>query len=99
MIMHHCDKNLPKPQRFCRGLLAGLLSPLGATLLGLLRWLAIMMRTMAIGAYIQGMEEKAVCEGRGWETILKKIREENPVKSQQPGDWQSSVHSPCSPML
>lgn len=69
---------------------ASLAIPMVFSILGLLRWLAIMIRTMAIGAYIQSMEEKAVGEGRGWETILKKMREENPVKSQLEG-WIESI--------
>ncbi|WP_323771507.1 hypothetical protein [Antarctobacter sp.] len=69
---------------------ASLAIPMFFAALGLLRWLAIMMRIMAIGAYIQSMEEKIVGEGRGWETILKKMREANPVKSQLEG-WVESM--------
>ena len=69
---------------------ASLAIPMVFSLLGLLRWLAIMMRTMAIGAYIQSIEEQAVGDGRGWETILKKMRTEKPVKSQLEG-WIESI--------
>lgn len=55
---------------------ASLAIPMIFATLGLLRWLAIMMRTMALGGYIQSMEEKAVGQGRGWETTLKKTQRE-----------------------
>lgn len=55
------------------------------SLLGLLRWIAIMLRTMAIGSYIRSMEEKAVGEGRGWETILREMRTKHPLKGQLEG--------------
>jgi hypothetical protein len=69
---------------------ASLAIPMVFSILGLLRWIAIMMRTMSIGAYIQSMEEKAVGEGRGWETILKQIRKDHPVKGQLEG-WIEAI--------
>ena len=44
---------------------AGLAVATVFSLLGLLRWIAMMTRVMAIGAYIRKMEEQAVGEGRG----------------------------------
>lgn len=54
------------------------------------RWLAIMIRTMAIAAYIQGIEEKVVGDMHGWETILKSMRKKNPIKSQLEG-WMEAI--------
>lgn len=69
---------------------ASLAIPMFFSVLGFLRWVAIMMRTMSIGAYIQSMEEKAVGEGRGWETILKQMREDGPIKNRLEG-WVEAV--------
>lgn len=44
-----------------------------------------MMRTMAISAYIQSIEEKLVGEGHGWEHFLKNMRKEHPIKGQFEG--------------
>lgn len=64
---------------------ASLMVPVAFSILGFLRWSAIMRRIMAIGAYIQSIEEKAVGDGQGWETVLKQMREQNPVRSQFEG--------------
>lgn len=69
---------------------ASLAVPMVFSLLGLLRWIAIMMRTMTIGAYIRSIEERAVGEGQGWETVLKKMRKEHPFKSQLEG-WAEAI--------
>ncbi|WP_417680193.1 hypothetical protein [Roseibium sp.] len=59
--------------------------PVVFTIIGLLRWLAIMSRTMVLGAYIRSMEESIVGGELGWETILKKIRDKYPFKGRLEG--------------
>lgn len=69
---------------------ATLAVPMIFALLGFLRWSAIMLRTMAIGSYIQSMEVHAVGEGQGWETLLKQMRKDRPIKGQLEG-WVEAI--------
>ena len=59
--------------------------PMLFSLFGLLRWIAIMLQTMRIGDYIQSMEDKVVGEAGGWETTLRQMRKDHPIKSQLEG--------------
>ena len=62
-----------------------LVIPMVFSILGLLRWLGIMMRTMALGAYIQRMEADAAGQGLGWETSLMQLRKRRPLRGQLEG--------------